>query len=151
MANPPAFIQKILTLLKGIVEGLSSVTRLKNKWLFVFHTLFIWTMYWLMTSVCLFALPSTSDLGLSTGLFVMMLGAIGMTAPVQGGIGVYHLLVSQGLLLFAISETDGIVFATMVHTIQTLMMILLGALSMVVLFFFTKTRSSQHDGEPQKN
>jgi hypothetical protein len=101
MENPPAIIQKIKDLMKGIGEGLATVTQLKNKWLFVFHSVFIWVVYVFMTYVCFFALPETSGLDLSAGLFMMMIGGIGMTAPVQGGIGVYHMLVSQGIVLYS--------------------------------------------------
>ena len=146
MKNPPAIIKKILGLFAGIGEGLKSFTRLKNKPLFVFHTFFIWTMYVLMTYICFFALKETSHLDFSAGFFMMVLGGIGMTAPVQGGIGTYHILVSRGMLLYGISEIDGTVFATMVHTTQTVLLITLGAFSMICLFFFTKPLNSKING-----
>ncbi|MBL7923667.1 MAG: flippase-like domain-containing protein [Bacteroidia bacterium] len=141
MLNPPAFILKIKNLAGGVAEGLRSFTKVKNKGLFLFHTFFIWSMYFAMSYVCFFALPETYGLGASAALFIMVLGGIGMTAPVQGGIGTYHLLVSKGLLLYGLSETDGIVYATMSHTVSTLLLILLGAISMIVLFFFVKNRN----------
>ncbi len=152
MKNSPKFIEKIRTLVKGILEGLASVTQLKNKWLFVFHSFFIWIMYFLMTYICFFALDATSTgLDLSAGLFMMVLGGIGMTAPVQGGIGTYHLLVSKGMELYGLSQTDGIVFATMVHSTQTVLLIIVGGFSMVALFFLTKPRTSRNDVASGKN
>lgn len=142
MSNPPALIQKIRGFALGLGDGLKSITKVKNKGLFIFHSLFIWTMYFMMSYLCFFALPETTSLGPSAALFIMVLGGIGMTAPVQGGIGTYHLLVSQGLLLYGLSETDGLVYATMSHAIATLLLILLGALSMISLFFFVKNRNS---------
>ena len=151
MKNPPQIIEKIKKLLLGIAVGLKSVTQLKNKWMYVFHSLFIWTMYWLGTYVSLFALSATSDLGASAGLFVMMLGAIGMTAPVQGGLGAYELLVVAGLLLFKISNLDSLAFALMTHGTQTILMIVLGVTSMICLFFFTKARASRIHEPSQKS
>ena len=142
MSNPPASVQKIRSVVRGIIEGLKSIALIKNKGLFIFHTFFIWFMYFMMSYVCFFALPETTNLGPSAGLFIMVLGGIGMTAPVQGGIGTYHLLVSQGLILYGLSETDGIVYATMTHTVSTLLLIILGGISMISLFFFVKTRNS---------
>ena len=136
------FFLKLSSFLKGLVDGLIAVTRLENKWLFLFHTFFIWAMYFLMTYVCFYALPETSGLSLMAGLFIMVIGAIGMTAPVQGGIGVYHLLVSEGIVLYGLTPDDGITFATLVHSGQTLLLVLLGGVSMVYLFFFTKPISS---------
>lgn len=138
--NP--LINKITGFVKGIIDGLASITKLKNKWLFVFHTLFIWSMYFLMTYVCFFAMKETSGLSIMAGLFIMVIGAIGMTAPVQGGIGVYHLLVSEGIVLYGLSPDVGITYATMVHTGQTLLLVLMGGASMIYLFFFTKPISS---------
>ena len=143
MKNPPAFISKIIALIKGVLEGLKSIRNLKNKPLFLFYSCAIWIIYLFMTYVCFFALPATSSLGIGAGLFVTVLGGIGMTAPVQGGIGVYHLLVMQGLVLYGLSGEDGIAFATLVHTTQTLMLIGLGFISMIILFLFVKPLSTR--------
>jgi uncharacterized protein (TIRG00374 family) len=143
MKNPPVFISKIIALIKGVLEGLISIRRLKNKPLFLFYSCAIWIIYLFMTYVCFFALSATSHLGIGAGLFVTVLGGIGMTAPVQGGIGVYHLLVMQGLVLYGLSGEDGVVFATLVHTTQTLMLIGLGFISMILLFLFTKPVSTR--------
>ena len=142
MPSPPNIVLKIRKLMSGIGDGLKSIGKVKNKPLFVFHTVFIWTMYFMMSYLCFFALPETHDLGAPAALFIMVLGGIGMTAPVQGGIGTYHLLVSRGLLLYGLSETDGLVYATMSHTVSTLLLIILGGISMLSLFFWVKTRNS---------
>lgn len=140
--HPPAFVHKLKGLSRGIGEGLQSITRIRNKGEFIFHTIFIWSMYFGMSYVCFFALPETETLGPAAGLFIMVLGGIGMTAPVQGGIGAYHLLVSKGMLLYGLSETDGLVYATMSHAVSTLLLILLGGASMLQLFFFIRTKPS---------
>ena len=61
-----------------------------------------------------------------------------MSAPVQGGIGVYHLLVSQGLMLYGLSQQDGLTFATLLHSLQIVMIIVLGSLSLLLIFFNAK-------------
>lgn len=146
MTNPPAFINKLKSLIKGITAGLQSIRKLKNKPLFFFYSCAIWVIYLFMTYVCFFAMPATSHLSLGAGLVVTVLGGIGMTAPVQGGIGVYHLLVSQGLILYGLSDSDGIAFAMLVHTTQTLMLIILGFISLIALFFFTKPKPASNNG-----
>ena len=151
MKNPPQIIQKIKKLLLGIAVGLKSVTQLRNKWLYVFNSFFIWTMYWLGTYVSFHALSSTNALGASAGLFVMMLGAIGMTAPVQGGLGTYEILVVSGLLLYNIGDIDSKAFALMTHGTQTVLMIVLGVISMICLFFLTKPRSSRIHESSEKS
>jgi glycosyltransferase 2 family protein len=145
MKNPPKIVGKIVVLIKGVIEGLKSIRKLRSKGMFIFYSCAIWILYLLMTYVCFFALPATSGLDIGAGLFVTVLGGIGMTAPVQGGIGVYHLLVSQGLVLFGLSAADGIAFAMLVHTSQTLMLIILGFISLISLFFFSR-KKIQPDG-----
>jgi uncharacterized membrane protein YbhN (UPF0104 family) len=70
---------------------------------------------------------------------------MGMSAPVQGGIGAYHLLVSQGLVLYGVSIEHGLTFATLMHTSQTLIVILLGALS-----FFYLSLKQRHANKSEK-
>jgi uncharacterized protein (TIRG00374 family) len=125
---------RLKKIISEIAEGLKSVLKMKNGFMFVAHTLFIWLMYFLMVYVSFFALPATSGLDLKAGLFVMVVGGIAMSAPVQGGIGTYHLLVSQGLLVYGIKGDDGIAFATLVHTWQLILLILLGTASLLFLF-----------------
>jgi uncharacterized protein (TIRG00374 family) len=138
------FTAKIRGLLKGIINGLDTFRRLKNPFAFLFHTILIWTMYFLMSYTCFFALPATSGLDWHAGLFVLVVGGLGMSAPVQGGIGAYHLLVSQGLLLYGLTHDHGLAFATLMHTSQTLVVILLGALSFIYISIQRKNAKSNY-------
>jgi len=99
--------QKIKKLLVGVVSGLKSLYKMKNLPAFLFHTLLIWTMYFLVTWVVFFTLPETSGLSLLDGLFILVVGSLAMTVPVQGGIGVYHWLVSLSLTLYGYTKRKG--------------------------------------------
>lgn len=125
---------KLVRLFRGLVDGLRSIGKLKRPWLFVFHSVFIWLLYYFSVYVCFFALPYTSGLGFGAALFLLVAGGIGMSAPVQGGIGAYHLLVSGGLVLYGLSQQDALTFATLVHSSQILMVVVLGAISLLALF-----------------
>lgn len=125
---------KLYQLGKGLADGIRSVAKLKHPWLFVFHSIFIWVLYFFAVYVCFFAFPSTSQLGFSAALFLLVAGGIGMSAPVQGGIGAYHLLVSQGLMLYGVSQQDGLAFATLLHTLQLILIVLFGVASLFLLF-----------------
>lgn len=132
--NESALVKKIRGISREVGSGFKTILRMKNNGWFLFHTLFIWFLYFLMTWVCFFCLKSTEHLNFDAGLFVLVVGGLGMTAPVQGGIGAYHYIVSQGLQLFGISSTDGIAYATLVHTTQTLLVVALGLWAMLMLF-----------------
>jgi len=142
--SEPGIIGKLAGMLKGIIEGLRSIGKLKNPGAFIFHTILIWLMYFLMSYICFFALPATSGLSLEAGLFVLVVGGMGMSAPVQGGIGAYHLLVSQGLLLYGISYEHGLAFATLMHTSQTLTVILFGGIAFILFTFAQRKSSEKH-------
>jgi len=58
--NP--LVIKIQTFIQGLIQGVVSIFRMKRKWAFIFHTVFIWTMYVLMFYVVTFALPETTHL-----------------------------------------------------------------------------------------
>lgn len=136
-SNKPKAIklrEKIILLIRGVWAGLFSVMKVKSKAWFVFHTILIWALYFVSTYLCFFALDATAHLGWKEGLFILVAGGLGMSAPVQGGIGAYHYIVSQALLLFGIAETDGITYATLVHSYQMLLIIVLGLISLFMIF-----------------
>jgi glycosyltransferase 2 family protein len=121
-------------LIRGVTEGIMSVRALKRPWLFIFHSVVIWFLYFLSVYVAFFALPSTENLGAGAALFLLVAAGVAMSAPVQGGIGAYHLLVSQGLLLYGLTQEEGLAFATLLHSLQIILSVLLGSLSFFLLF-----------------
>jgi len=127
-------------LTKGFIDGLRSVAKLKQPGLFIFHSVFIWVLYYLSVYVALFAFPSTGGLGAGAALFLLVAGGLGMSAPVQGGIGAYHLLVSQGLVLYGLSKEDGLTFATLLHSLQLVLVIIMGIVSLLLLFSSEKKK-----------
>lgn len=125
---------KFSNLVKGITEGIASIRSLKRPWLFIFHSVFIWFLYFLSVYVAFFAFPSTENLGLGAALFLLVASGVAMSAPVQGGIGAYHLLVSEGLLLYGLTPEEGLAFATLLHSLQMILSVLLGSISFLLLF-----------------
>ncbi|GAH40596.1 unnamed protein product, partial [marine sediment metagenome] len=72
-----SFYEKIIEFIDGLKEGFKSIKKMKRKSSFWFHTFSIWIMYFLMTYVCFFAIEETSNLTISDGLFLLVLGGIG--------------------------------------------------------------------------
>ncbi|MFN8166729.1 MAG: lysylphosphatidylglycerol synthase transmembrane domain-containing protein [Bacteroidia bacterium] len=125
---------KFTKILKGVTEGMVAIKKLKSPFWFLFHTAFIWVMYFLMSFLCFKSLEHTAQLDWHAGMFVLVAGAMGMSAPVNGGVGTYHILVSQGLIIYGVAKEHGIAFATLMHGTQTLIVIILGGLSFLYLF-----------------
>jgi len=128
--------QKLIDLVKGIFEGVFSIFKSKDKLPFLAHTLFIWLMYVIMFSVCFFSLESTANLGINAMLAGFVAGTVGMIV-VQGGIGVYPAFV--GLIVTIYMPSDGVpilpqalALGWIMWASQTLMMIVLGLVSMLI-------------------
>lgn len=132
------FLQKIKKVFFGLLEGLKSVYKMKKFGAFLFYTLIMWSMYFLMTWLMCFALPETSHLRPIDGLFLLVIGSLGMAAPVQGGIGAYHWIVSLGLTMYGIPKEKGLVYATLNHESQTFLLIIFGALAFFLVFLKKK-------------
>jgi len=134
--------QKIISLIKGLRSGLLSVIKMKKRREFLFHTVFIWFNYAMMSWVVVFALPDiTGHLNFIDGIFLLVAGSLGMAVPVQAGIGAFHGIVSRGLhFVYGLEISEGLVFATLQHESQTILILVLGSISM--LFLFSK-RSKQ--------
>jgi uncharacterized protein (TIRG00374 family) len=133
-------VNKVKNMVKGVLSGLKTVYQMQRRWEFIFFSILIWGLYLLMTWVLVFAVPATSGLKLIDGLFILVIGSLGMSAPVQGGIGAFHWIVSRGLAsVYAfISIEDGLVYATIAHGSQAVFAILLGSLSLILLVSRTK-------------
>jgi hypothetical protein len=123
---------KIKTIFFGFLEGLKSLVTIKKPFWFIFHTLFIWTMYLGMTWIIFFCLPETSHLNLGIGLAVLVFGSIAIVL-IQGGIGIYPWIVAEILTIFAIPSTTGYAMGWLLWTGQTAMVIFGGLVSMVLL------------------
>lgn len=129
------FFSKMFDLARGIVNGLKTITNLKRKWEFVFHTIFIWVNYALMTWVVVFSLPSTSHLTFGNSIFILVIGGLAMSAPVQSGLGAFHYIVSRGLLIVnGIPVEDGLAYALLTHESQLILIAIIGAISFFIIF-----------------
>ncbi len=133
-------ILKIRKIIRGVISGIKTVTKMRSRSAFLFHTVVIWLMYFLMTYVVLFSIPATQELKLIDALFLLVIGGLGMSVPVQGGIGAFHWIISSGLALYGISKADGLVFATIQHESQLIFVLILGTFSVFALFINSRRK-----------
>jgi hypothetical protein len=126
---------KFFDLSKGILNGLKTITNLKRKREFIFHTVFIWMNYIMMTWVVVFSLEATSHLNFGDSIFLLVIGGLAMSAPVQSGLGVFHYTISQGLLIVkGIPLEDGLAYALLTHESQLLFVAIVGTISFYMIF-----------------
>lgn len=129
------FFSKMFDVGRGVINGLKTITNMERKWEFLFHTVFIWFNYALMTWVVVFSLESTSVLTFRDSLFILVIGGLGMSAPVSGGIGAFHYIIQQGLYIVkGIPLEDGFAYATLTHESQLIFVVITGAISFFIIF-----------------
>ncbi|APY11165.1 hypothetical protein BWZ22_07870 [Seonamhaeicola sp. S2-3] len=130
---------KIKTFVSGLIEGALSIFKMKKKWAYIFHTLFIWGMYVLMFYVTSFALNETSNIPFSA-ILIGFIAASFSIAATNGGIGAYPLAVYLGFSLFGIAEAPSIAFGYIMWASQTLLIIVFGGLSLFYLPIYNRIK-----------
>lgn len=137
----------------GFKDGLLSVFKLERKGLFIFYSILIWALYFLMSYTVILAFPQTAHLGIGAVLSLFAIGSIAMAVPLPGGTGSYHVLVPQGLVfLYGIAQSDAVAFTFIFHGWQTAIMIVGGAISLIVTSVIVKkkTRETKPNPSPQR-
>lgn len=134
-----AFAIKVRNFISGLIEGAKSILKMKNKWAFIFHTVFIWVMYVMMFYVVTFALPETTNLPFEAIIVGFVVGGISM-ALTNGGLGYYPFFVAKVLVLYGIAENPANAFGWIMWTAQTLMILVFGGLSFLFLPMYNKEK-----------
>jgi uncharacterized protein (TIRG00374 family) len=132
------FLLKIKTFVSGLIEGVTSIFKMKNKWAFIFHTVFIWVMY-----VAMFwaTIPAISGLEVPFGGILIGFIAGGFSiAATNGGIGLYPVAVAGALALFNIAAEPATAFGWIMWTAQTAMIIVFGGLAFLLLPIYNKNK-----------
>jgi hypothetical protein len=136
-----AFIQNILSFRIGLMKGISSIKDVENKWSFLFHTVMIWAMYFCTVYFLFFAFKTTAHLGVNVALALFVVGSLGMVAPVPGGVGTFHFMVTQGLILYGLPENMAASFAGLAHAIQVLQIVIIGGTAYFLGVYFLNQKS----------
>ena len=133
------FTKKILGFVSGIIEGLKSIQKVDNKILFWTYSFAIWICYVGSIVVGFNIVEGLGGLGIGQAFYVSVAAALGFVVPVPGGLGAYHYLVSKALVVLGYTPELGTAFATIIHSGQSLMFVITGAIGMVILYFARKT------------
>ena len=125
-------ILKLKKKFSGLIEGITTVYKMKDKWKYLFHSFFIWFSYLMMFYVAIFALPETTEIGFDVVIMGFIFGslAVGFT---NGGLGAYPFSIALIFSLYGITKDVGTAFGWLVWTSQTILAILLGLISYVLL------------------
>lgn len=130
-----SFYDKVKATFGGIWQGVISLKNVKNIPLFVIYTLGIWVCYFLHYYLTFFCFDFTAGLGLQCALVTFVVGSIAVIVPTPNGAGPWHFAVKTMLILYGVADNNALYFVLIVHSIQTLLVILLGIYSWAALAF----------------
>lgn len=131
--------KKLKKLAKGLLEGMKSILKMKQKWAFIFHTILIWTAYLIMFFVIKLSIPETADAPLGIIMAAFVVGSFAVSAT-NGGIGVYPLAVGGVLMFFGIEKHGAEAFGWISWATQTAVVLLFGGLSFIFLPFLNNRK-----------
>jgi hypothetical protein len=135
--------QKVFNLIKGILEGVKTIVKLKQRGAYILHTLIIWTGYLGTIWVCCYALPETSNLPIAAVFAAFMVGGIAISAS-PGGLGFYPLMVGAVLgELYGVQNPGS--FSMLAWTFLTAFTILSGLVSLFALPFLNEKPNQQKE------
>lgn len=126
------FINKIQELIRGVINGVKSIKDVKNIPLFVFYTVLMWFLYFIMIYICFQAFPESKGLALGAGLSCFFFGSISLIL-VQGGIGAYPLAIKEVLLLYGVSAAQGYAFGWVIWIAITLVILISGGAAIIAM------------------
>lgn len=131
---------KVKCTISGLMQGVFSLRGVKNMPLYVLFTLGIWVSYFLHYYLTFFCFEATSGLGMVCALVTFIVGSIAVIVPTPNGAGPWHFAVKTMLILYGVGETDALYFVLIVHSVQTLLVILLGIYAWMALAFTKKRK-----------
>ena len=130
---------KIKNFLNGMLDGVMSIFKMKRRGAFIFHTFFIWFCYVAMFWVIKYTVPETTELPMGAFLVAFVAGAFAM-ATTNGGLGLFPIVVTAALSVYGVSKTSGDAYGWIMWTAQTLMVVVFGTISFIVLPLLNRNR-----------
>jgi glycosyltransferase 2 family protein len=148
--NRFSLYRKIVNIIKGFIDGLKSLIKIKRPLLFLFYTILMWFLYFLMTYICFYSIKEIGGVGLMAGFSVLVLGTIGIMI-VQGGIGIYPAIVAETLALYGAVSTTAYALGWLIWSAQTITLIIAGITSLIILPLINKKRNGESGITQEKN
>lgn len=122
-----SFFSKSREIARNIWTGIRSLRDVKNLPLYLFYSLGIWVGYYLHFYIAFFCFDFTCGIDPVAAFLIFCVGTFAVLVPTPNGAGPWHFAVKTMLVLYGVAEPQAILFALVVHTIQTMEVVLLGA------------------------
>lgn len=133
------FFVFIRTKIAGLVEGVLSIFKMPHRLPFIIHTFIIWIGFVLTFYFGTKALPQTADISLGVTMVAFVVGSLAISFT-NGGFGAFPLMIAKVLALYGIALTAGTAFGWILWITQTLLVVVLGGLSFLLLPVVNKNK-----------
>jgi glycosyltransferase 2 family protein len=133
--------QKIIDLKKGV----TSIKQVKHSNAFIFLSIAIWTLYFFATYCLIKSILPTQYISFKVVLTVLIMSSIGWAGPTQGGIGMFHILVSKALIINGFDENTSNMMSLFLHTLFSIFDLTYGVLATCFLYFFSRPSNRLSD------
>lgn len=107
-------------------DGIASLRKVSSLSLYLLLSFAIWASYFLHFYIAFWAFDFTAGFPPFMALFIFCIGSFAVIVPTPNGAGPWHFAVKTMLVLCGIAEQAAVFFALAVHTIQTLLVVVLG-------------------------
>jgi uncharacterized membrane protein YbhN (UPF0104 family) len=130
--------EKLIGFIKDVFAGIFAVFRSAHPFSYAGHTFLIWVLYVTYFAICFFSLEETSSIPFAGILIAFIAGSLGISFT-NGGIGSFPLLVGLVLGFYLGEKHDvaataiGSALGMIIWASQTIMVIILGLISLVLL------------------
>ena len=129
---------KVKLTINGIWEGITSLRHVHRLPLFFCMTIGIWLCYFLHYYLTFFCFDFTAHLGMGCALVTFVVGSIAVIVPTPNGAGPWHFAVKTMLILYGVADNEALYFVLIVHTVQTMLVVVLGIYAWARLVFMRK-------------
>ena len=126
---------KVKNTISDMWTGITSLRMMDRRVLFIVYTLAIWGCYFLHYYLTFICFDATSHLGISCALVTFVVGSVAVIVPTANGAGPWHFAVKTMLILYGVTDTDALYFVLIVHSVQTLLVVLIGVYAWIALMF----------------
>ena len=128
-----SFMRKIKGMMREMLEGILSLRIIRRKWLYLAYSVGIWVAYFLHYYLTFFCFDCTLQMGVMAGLASFCVGTIAVIVPTPNGAGPWHFAVKTILVIYGLAAAQAVTYVLIVHTVQTLLLVLLGVYALLVL------------------
>ena len=130
-------IVKLQNIIKGLWEGFAVIIRMPGKWQWLLWTVCLWGSYFSTLLIAFMAFPATERVVMTAGLPAVLvtfaLTSLSMGVPSNGGIGPWQWAAIFALGIYGVDNATAGAFANVVLGSQTLLQIVLGIFTFVMI------------------